>query len=94
MNLIEQLRVRRANLQRTQEYLSKITGINRPRVTAVLSPSSNIDARVSTIDALAAGLDAEWVLVPRHLVPEVNRLLQGKTIGPDNIPSAMERLLG
>ena len=94
MTLVEQLRIRRAYLQRTQEYLSEITGINRPRVAAVLSPNSKIDARVSTIDALAAGLDAEWVLVPRHLIPEVNRLLQGKPIGPDNIPSAMERLLG
>lgn len=51
------------------------------------------DTRASTLDALAATLNAEWVLVPKHLLPEVNRLLSGKTLAPDNIPSAMERML-
>jgi hypothetical protein len=56
--------------------------------------ASGRDMRASTLDALASALDAQWVLVPKHLVPEVERLLSGKGIGPDDAPSSIERLLG
>jgi len=95
MNMLtEQLRLRRLLLKRKTAELSRLTGINRPRISAVLTKDSSIDPRASTIESMAAGLDAEWVLVPKHLLPEVKRLLAGKDVSPDDLPSSMERMLG
>lgn len=94
MTMIKQLRTRRAELKRTQQQLTELTGLSRPYLSGILSENSSKDVRASTLEAVAAGLDAEWVLVPRQLAPEVRRLLSGKTVGPDQVPSAIERMLG
>lgn len=56
--------------------------------------ASGRDMKASTLEAFAAALDAQWVLVPKHLLPEVERLLSGKSVGPDDVPSSIERMLG
>lgn len=94
MLMIGQLRARRAELQRTLQGLTDLTGLSRPYLSGILSAGSKKDVRASTLEAVAAGLDAEWMLIPKHLTPEVRRLLSGKTIAPDQVPSAMERMLG
>ena len=63
-----------------------------PQVSNVLG--GKVDARVGTVEALANAMDANLVLIPKHLLPEVERLLSGKTIGPDDVPSTVDRLFG
>lgn len=62
-----------------------------PQVSNVLS--GKVDSRLSTVEALADSMDASLVLIPKHLLPEVARLLSGKTIRPDDVPSTVDRLL-
>jgi len=63
-----------------------------PQVSNVLG--GKVDARVGTVEALANAMDANLVLIPKHLLPEVERLLSGKTIGPDDVPSTVDRIFG
>jgi hypothetical protein len=41
-----------------------------------------------------AQLNTTWVLVPKHLLPEVQRLMSGKTVGPDDTPSTIDQIYG
>jgi predicted transcriptional regulator len=92
LTLYEQLQQRRRTLGKTLQSLSEVTAMSVPQVSNVLS--GKVDSRLSTIEALADAMDANLVMVPKHLLPEVLRLLSGKTIGPDNVPSTVDRLLG
>ncbi|MBI3230909.1 MAG: helix-turn-helix transcriptional regulator [Burkholderiales bacterium] len=92
MTIAEQLQQRRRQTGKTLQDLSHLTAISMPQVSNVLS--GKVDSRLSTYEALADAMDASLVLIPKHLLPEVSRLLSGKSIGPDDVPSAVERLLG
>ncbi|MDT6961187.1 MULTISPECIES: helix-turn-helix transcriptional regulator [unclassified Cupriavidus] len=57
--------------------------------------SGKQDVRGSTLVAIAAAMDAEWVLVPREHLDDVRQLLAGKTAGPDRAaPTSVDLLLG
>ena len=69
--------------------LGDLIGIARPNVSATLA--GRHDARSNTLDALAAGLNAQWVLVPNEHLAAVRQVLAGKGTGPDlEAPSAAE----
>ena len=91
MNFFDQIRARRIALGKSPAEIARDVVMKLPNLYRLLSGKH--DAKASTLAALAASLNAEWVLVPKHLMPDVNRLLSGKTLAPDNVPSAMERLL-
>ena len=91
MTVFEQLQQRRSQLGKTLQNLSSLTAMSVPQVSNVLS--GKLDSRLSTYEALADAMDASLVLIPKHLLPEVARLLSGKTIGPDDVPSTIDRLL-
>jgi transcriptional regulator with XRE-family HTH domain len=91
MHFFEQIRARRLALGKTAADIARDLAMKLPNLYRLLTGKH--DAKASTLAALAASLHSEWVLVPKHLLPEVNRLLSGKTLAPDNVPSAMERLL-
>lgn len=91
MTIFEQLQQRRHGLGKTLQNLSSLTAISVPQVSNVLS--GKVDSRISTCEALADAMDASLMLIPKHLLPEVARLLSGKTIGPDDVPSTVDRLL-
>jgi transcriptional regulator with XRE-family HTH domain len=90
MSFFTQLKNRKAELGKTLGSLSQLTGLQVPHISNVLNGAK--DAQASTLAALADAMDASWVLVPRHLQPELERLLSGKTIGPDDVPSTIDRL--
>lgn len=90
MNIPEQLRTRRAQTRRTLQDVHDVTGLASSTVSKILT--GNAEARSGTLEALADVFDASWVLVPKHLLPEVERLLSGKAIGPDESPSTVEQL--
>jgi transcriptional regulator with XRE-family HTH domain len=92
MSISEQLKQRKADLDRTLDGLSTLSGLSAPHISTVLSGSR--DARASTLETLADAMDAQWVLVPKHLLSEVERLLSGKSIRPDDVPSTVDRLFG
>jgi transcriptional regulator with XRE-family HTH domain len=92
MTVFEQLQQRRSQLGKTLQNLASLTAMSVPQVSNVLS--GKVDSRLSTFEALADAMDASLVLIPKHLLPEVARLLSGKTIGPDDVPSTVDRLLG
>jgi transcriptional regulator with XRE-family HTH domain len=92
MKLFQLLNARRAQSNRTLQQLHDMTGIATSSVSKLLSGKS--EAKSGTLEALADALDADWVLVPRHLLPEVQRLLSGKAIGPDAAPSTVDQLFG
>ena len=91
MTVFEQLHQRRHRLGKTLQSLGSLTGMSMPQVSNVLR--GKVDSRISTCEALADAMDASLVLIPKHLLPEVARLLSGKTIGPDDVPSTIDRLL-
>lgn len=91
MKFTSQLARRRDQLKRTNASLAALTGSTPPHISNVLSGKK--DARESTLAALAGALDAQWVLIPKHLLPEIERLLSGKPLGPDQVPSTMEQIL-
>jgi hypothetical protein len=74
------------------EDLSVLLGIARASLRATLAGKHQ--PRSSTLHALAAGLDAEWMLVPREHLLEVHQVLKGKGNGPDySAPSAADLYL-
>lgn len=91
MKVFQQLQQRRGQLGKTLQTISTLTAMSVPQVSNVLS--GKVDSRLSTVEALADAMDASLVLIPKHLLPELARLLSGKTIGPDDIPSTVDRLL-
>jgi transcriptional regulator with XRE-family HTH domain len=90
MKIAEQLSARRAQTDRTLQQVHDVTGIAASSVSKLLTGKS--EAKSGTLEALADALDATWVLVPKHLLPEVQRLLSGKAIGPDEAPSTVDQL--
>jgi transcriptional regulator with XRE-family HTH domain len=92
MDFFSQLQQRRAQLGKTHRALSEATGIASPNVSNIITGKK--DVKASTLQAMADALDARWMLIPKHLLPEVERLLSGKAIGPDQVPSTVERLFG
>jgi transcriptional regulator with XRE-family HTH domain len=92
MTIFEQLQQRRGQLGKTLQNLADLTAMSVPQASNALS--GKVDARLSTLEALADAMDARLILIPKHLLPEVSRLLSGKTIGPDDVPSTVDRLLG
>jgi transcriptional regulator with XRE-family HTH domain len=92
MKLSELLKARRVQSNRTLQQIHEVTGIATSSVSKLLSGKS--EAKAGTLEALADALDASWVLVPKHLLPEVQRLLSGKAIGPDEGPSTVDQLFG
>lgn len=91
MPLFEQLQQRRGALGKTLQSLADLTGMSVPQVSNALN--GKVDSRLSTLEALADAMDASLVVIPKHLLPEVSRLLSGKTIGPDDVPSTVDRFL-
>ena len=91
MTVFEQLQQRRGNLGKTLQNLADLTAMSVPQVSNALNGKA--DSRLSTLEALADAMDASFVLIPKHLLPEVSRLLSGKTIGPDDVPSTIDRFL-
>lgn len=92
MKLSEQLSARRTQSDRTLQRIHDVTGIATSSLSKLLSGKS--EAKSGTLEALADALDATWVLVPKHVLPEVQRLLSGKAIGPDEAPSTVDQLFG
>jgi DNA-binding Xre family transcriptional regulator len=92
MDFIAQVNHRRRQVKRNVIELSKILGIEISNLYRTLKNAP--DVRSSTLDGLASALDAKWVLVPKHLVPEVERLMSGKTVGVDDAPSSIDALFG
>ncbi|MBV6320565.1 helix-turn-helix domain-containing protein [Duganella violaceipulchra] len=91
MSVFEQLQRRRRQQGKTLQSLASLTAMSVPQVSNVLA--GKVDSRLGTIEALADAMDASLVLIPKHLLPEVARLLSGKSIGPDDVPSTVDRLL-
>jgi hypothetical protein len=92
MSFIHQLNARRKSLKRTIPEIAGYIAMQPSNLYRVFAAER--DMRGSTLDALAAALDAQWMLVPKHVVPQVERLLSGKSVGPDDAPSSIERMLG
>jgi transcriptional regulator with XRE-family HTH domain len=91
MTVFEQLQQRRRQLGKTLQSLANLTAMSVPQVSNVLA--GKVDSRLGTVEALADAMDASLVLIPKHLLPEVSRLLSGKSVGPDDVPSTVDRLL-
>ena len=92
MKFSEQLSARRAQSKRTLQQIYAVTGIAASSVSKLLNGKS--EAKAGTLEALADALDAAWVLVPRHLLPDVQRLMSGQAIGPDEARSTVDQLFG
>lgn len=88
----EQLQSRRRQLGKSLVDIGRLTGMSSSHLSNILNGKK--DAQSSTLNALADALDAKWILIPRHLLPEIERLLAGKSIGPDSVPSTVDRLFG
>lgn len=91
MAFLEQLSARRKALKRPVREVAAYVAMDSANVYRLLA--GNRDVRASTLDALAAALDAKWVLVPKHLLPEIERVLLGMSPVPDEIPSSVQRML-
>lgn len=92
MTFSKQLSDRREQLGCTLQQIHDLTGIAMSSVSKLLNGKS--EAKSGTLHALADALNANWVLVPKHLMPEVERLLSGKVIGPDDTPSTIDKIFG
>lgn len=88
----EQLQERRLSLKRTMRDLQALTGIAQANLSNIMAGKRGVQS--PTLEALGDALDAKWVLVPKHLLPDVERLLSGRSLGPDDVPSTVERLFG
>ena len=91
-HLITQLNLQRENSGKSVQEIGEIVGIAPSNLYRMLKPGR--DLRASTLEAIGSSLNAQWMLIPKHLLPEVERLLAGKSIGPDEVPSSIDRLLG
>lgn len=73
--------------------VGRLIGMAPSNLSAALSGKQ--DVRASTLNAIAAALDAEWVLVPKEQLEEVRQILAGKSAGPDRAaPTSVDLLLG
>lgn len=92
MSFVDQVKALLSRRGMSVTELGELTGIARPNLSATLA--GRHAARSNTLDALAAGLDAQWVLVPREHLAAVRQVLAGKGTGPDlQAPSAVEMFL-
>ncbi|EON21161.1 HTH cro/C1-type domain-containing protein [Cupriavidus necator] len=66
---------------KTLTEIGRVLGMASQNLSAILLGKK--DSRASTLEALAAALDAEWVLVPNERAQEVRQVLEGKGSGPD-----------
>lgn len=89
--VLEQLKLRRTLQKRTLKDLENLTGLDPSVISNTLSGKR--DSRLSTLEALAGAMNTTLVAVPNHLMPEILRLMSGKSIGPDDVLSAAERIL-
>ncbi|MEC3766193.1 MULTISPECIES: helix-turn-helix domain-containing protein [Cupriavidus] len=81
MSLISQCRQLREARGKSLGELGRILGMAAQNLSAILLGKK--DSRASTLEALAAALDAQWVLVPNERLAEVRQVLEGKGGGPD-----------
>lgn len=81
MSFTSQLRALLSRRDVTLTALAPRIGMARSNLTAALS--GRYDTRASTLEAVAFALDAQWILVPREHVENVQRVLEGKSLGPD-----------
>ncbi len=73
--------------------VGRLIGMAPSNLSAALSGRQ--DVRASTLNAIAAALDAEWVLVPKEQLEDVRQVLAGKSSGPDRAaPTSVDLLLG
>ncbi|WP_454766619.1 helix-turn-helix domain-containing protein [Cupriavidus campinensis] len=73
--------------------VGRLIGMAAPNLSVALNGKQ--DVRASTLDAIATALDAEWVLVPREHLAEIQRIVAGKAQGPDRAaPTSVDLLLG
>ena len=92
MSFVDQIRALLSRRGMSLTELGELTGSARLNLSATLA--GRHDARSNTLDALAAGLDAQWVLVPKEQLAAVRQVLAGKGTGPDlEAPSAAEMFL-
>ncbi|CAJ95850.1 transcriptional regulator [Cupriavidus sp. SK-4] len=81
MSLVSQCRDMREARGKTLTEIGRVLGMASQNLSAILLGKK--DSRASTLEALAAALDAEWVLVPNERAQEVRQVLEGKGSGPD-----------
>ncbi|WP_223851654.1 MULTISPECIES: helix-turn-helix domain-containing protein [Cupriavidus] len=81
MSLLSQSQAMRRQRGITIADLSRMVGMAAQNLSAILRGKK--DSRASTFEALAAAMDAEWVMVPRERLMEVRQVLEGKGAGPD-----------
>lgn len=75
MKFFDQIRARRIALNKAPADIAQDIGMQLSNLYRLLS--GRYDTRASTLDALATTLNAEWVLVPKNLRPDVDRLISG-----------------
>ena len=93
MSYLSQLKHLIAQRGISMSRLAELVGMARPNLSATLAGKH--DARGVTLNALAAALDADWVLVPKEHLLAVQRVLEGKDTGPDRTAkSAVELFVG
>ena len=81
MSLLLQCQKMRLARHKTLAELGRTLGMAAQNLSAILRGKN--DSRASTLEALAAALDSEWVLVPKERLMEVKQILEGKGSGPD-----------
>ncbi|WP_206363434.1 helix-turn-helix domain-containing protein [Cupriavidus necator] len=81
MSLVSQCRQLREARGKTLTDIGRVLGMATQNLSAILLGKK--DSRASTLEALAAALDAQWVLVPNERIQEVRQVLEGKGSGPD-----------
>lgn len=92
MSFIDQLNRLRRLRDTPVARLAELVGMARPNLVTTLTGKH--DSRGSTLDALASALEAQWVLVPKEHLLEVQRILEGRGTGPDyEAKSAVELFL-
>jgi transcriptional regulator with XRE-family HTH domain len=75
--LAEELRAARRRQQLSQAELAGKLGLRQRQISDL--ERSAVDARLSTIQNVARGLDLELMLVPRHLISAVEALQRANT---------------
>lgn len=91
MKPLEQIQQLRAQQNKTLRQLADLTGLDPAVISNTLNGKR--DSRIGTIEALASALNSSLVVVPNYRLPEVMRILSGKAIGPDDVPTAAEQIL-
>ncbi|HTH76904.1 MAG TPA: helix-turn-helix transcriptional regulator [Trinickia sp.] len=91
MPLTDQLAALRTRRRMSLAAVGDLIGMAVPNLSAILRGRG--DTKASTLVAVAAALDAEWVLVPKAHSPQVRRILEcgeGDAVvsGPATAPPA------